>query len=325
MQVEVHQIDGTQKKVEVTFPAAVTDRAFKQRFQRLQKTAKIPGFRKGKIPQRVIAQRFGMEVREEVMREFLDSAWRQILSDESLNVVGRPELDGLPPHPGSDYQFTINIEVAPEIKIGALSDFKIERERWEVPEARLESELDKVRKSSGPWVKVEETRAATEGDRVTFSLQGLIDGEARPEFQVNDEQAVLGSKNLLPELEAAFVGAEPGASLEATVQFPENSQNSAVAGREVVFQGSISQLERRSPLDDEALLKEMGLSDLDALRDRLRERLLQQPEQEAFKKAKDQLIEQIQTRYDFALPPRLLAEQAHRILNQDQDLSMERK
>ena len=316
MQLEIQSIDEVQRRVDVSIPADTVDQAFRVRFSRIRQTARISGFRKGKIPQKVINQRYGASVQQEVMEELLQSVWMQLLSDGELSPLGRPELEGGPPAQGQDYQVSFHLEVEPPIELGDLKRFQVEQTRWEIDQAFLDEELEQLHFKLGPWRIAEEGTESAAGDQIKFSLRAFIDGEERQDLSTESESAVLGGQGLLPELEESFTGIAVGTEVEATVQFPEGAPPS-VAGQEVSFKGTLLGLERRDRLSDEALVQQLEVADMDAVRAQLSERLLESSQREATQSARTQLIEQIQALDEFPLPPRLLDEQTQRILNSD--------
>ena len=316
MQLEIQSIDEVQRRVDVSIPADTVDQAFRVRFSRIRQTARISGFRKGKIPQKVIWQRYGASVQQEVMEELLQSVWMQLLSDGELSPLGRPELEGGPPAQGQDYQVSFHLEVEPPIELGDLKRFQVEQTRWEIDQAFLDEELEQLHFKLGPWRMAEEGTVSAAGDQIKFALRAFIDGEEREDLSTESESAVLGGQGLLSELEECFTGITVGAEVETTVQFPEEAQPS-IAGQEVSFKGTLLGLERRDRLSDEDLAKQLEVADIDAVRVQLSERLLESSQREATQSARTQLVEQIQQLDEFPLPPRLLDEQIQRILNSD--------
>src|SRR5579863_4703905 len=174
MQVSLETTRGLERRMKVQVPAERVEREVEEQLKSLTKKAKADGFRPGKVPLKALRERFGEQVRSDVVRDLLQSSFNGALAQEKLNPAGGPRIDSIDAIPGKDLQFTAVFEVYPEIKLKGLEDIKVERPVAEVSGEDIDAMVDNLRHQRAGWEAVE--RAAKDGDRVLIDFEGSVDG-----------------------------------------------------------------------------------------------------------------------------------------------------
>lgn len=233
MQVSVETTSGLERQVTVTVPAERIDQDVNKRVQQTARTARIDGFRPGKVPVQVIKKRYGKGIREEVIGQVIQETFYEAAQQEELNPAGMPNIDFKNDKEGEEFQYVATFEVYPTIELADFSGVEIEKQTAEVKDADLDTMVDTLRKQQASFAAVE--RAAAEGDQVTIDFEGFIDGEAFDGGKGEGMELVLGSNTFIPGFEDGLVGAAAGDEKELNVTFPEDYQAENLKGKDAVF------------------------------------------------------------------------------------------
>ncbi len=236
----------------VRVPAADIEREIAARLVKVGKTAKLKGFRPGKVPQKVVRQYYGGQVRDEVLSDVIRATYSRAITDQNLNPAGGPQIEPLGSAEGSEhFAYRATFEVYPEIALEPLEKLEIERPTVEIEEADLDAMIEKLRGQRATWQSVE--RAAAEGDRVVVDFAGTIDGEPFEGGKGSDINIVVGAGQVLKDFDAALRGTKAGEQTKADVTFPAEYPAAALAGKKAVFDISVKGVEeqRLPELDDE--------------------------------------------------------------------------
>jgi trigger factor len=260
-EVSLETSAGLERRMTVRVPTSEIERAIAARLAQVGKTAKLKGFRPGKVPQKVVRQYYGGQVRDEVMTEFIRATYSRAIADKKLNPAGGPRIEPLAGgDAGSEQHFTYRatFEVYPEFTLQPLDTLTIDVPSVEVAEPDLDAMVEKLRSQRATWNAVE--RKAAEGDRATVDFAGTIDGES---FEGGDGKGigiVLGSGQVLKEFDRALVGVRAGEGTTATVVFPDNYPATPLRGRTAVFAIDVKKVEERKlPELDDAFAESFGL------------------------------------------------------------------
>ena len=234
MQVSVETTGALERSVTVDVPEERISSAVEERLKSMTRTSRIQGFRPGKAPLRVIKQRFGAQVRKEVVEKLVTSSFYEAVTAEDLKPVGRPLIDPLREEVGEGLSYTATFEVMPEIKLNPVEDLEIEQPTCPISDTDVGRMIEKLRRQRRDF-RVEE-RAAREGDRVNVNCRGLVDGKALDNLRMEDMDIEIGEGVLIPGLEEGLIGASAGQSLNLDLTFPENYNNEDLSGKPVVFE-----------------------------------------------------------------------------------------
>jgi trigger factor len=260
-EVSLETSAGLERRLTVRVPSAEIERAIAARLAQVGKTAKLKGFRPGKVPTKVVRQYYGGQVRDEVMTDVIRTTYSRAIAEQKLNPAGGPRIEPLPPADagGEHFTYRATFEVYPEITLKELGELAIDVPSVEVEEPDLDAMIEKLRSQRATWVPVE--RGAAEGDRVTVDFVGTIDGESFEGGQGNGIGIVVGSGQVLRDFDAALRGLEAGASATATVLFPQDYPTKSLAGKTALFAIDGKKVEERQlPELDDAFAESFGLA-----------------------------------------------------------------
>jgi trigger factor len=263
MAVNVEQLGALERRVSMSVPVQEVDRQVDDRLKKLARNVKMPGFRPGKVPMKMVAQQYGPQVRSEVIGDAVQKAFSDAVKEANLKVAGNPRIekkDGAAD--AALFEFSATFEVYPEVKVGDVSGQVIERPQLAVDDAAVERTLEILRKQRVTYAPV--ARASQDGDRLTVDFEGKIGGEPFPGGKAAGHAFVLGEKRMLPEFEANALGLKAGESKDFEVKFPDDYHSKDVAGKTATFSIAVKQVEEpKLPALDAEFAKQMGVPDGD--------------------------------------------------------------
>jgi trigger factor len=291
------------------------------RLQKLTRTAKVNGFRPGKIPIRVVEQKFGDQVRSEVLSELLQSSFQEALQQESLRPVSTPNFEI---HETQDlekgFTYTAVFNVPPEIKTLQTDGLPVEKPSASVTENDIDVMLERLRQQRQTWLEV--STPAALNDRVIIDFVGLIDGQPFDGSEVKHLPLVLGQNDMLPGLENALVGVCVGEDREMELTFPTSHKNANLAGQTVHFKVHVESVATAQlPQLDSDFAKSLGVEDgsLSSLRRDARENMQRELEYAIKVRIKQQLLEGLlEANSQVFAPDNLVTEEAERLLKNRQ-------
>lgn len=307
MQVSVESTSALERRMKVQVPAEKIDQEVESRLKRVGKTAKLNGFRKGKIPYSVIKKRFGAQVHQEVLGEMIQSTYSDALREQSLIPAGQPSIEPASMDAGKDLEYTAVFEVYPEVKINTLDGLKIERKSAEVKDSDLDKMIETLRSQRASWEAVE--RAADEGDRVTIDFVGSIDGEEFEGGKADDYQAVIGSGQLLPDLEQGLKGLKSNDEKTIAVNFPDDYHADTLAGKTAKFAVTAKAVEQKKlPEIDEEFIQGFGIEkgDLEAFRSSVKDNMNREMDDRLGTGLRQQVLDALWDANTFELPNALV-------------------
>lgn len=266
MQAELETLGQLERRLSIAVPMAEIDSEVTTRLKKLSRTVKMAGFRPGKVPFKVIAQQYGPQVRQEVLGDTLEKSFGEALRQRNLRVAGYPRFEAKPPIDGSaDFQYSATFEVYPEVKVGDVSAAKIARPQLVVGDAEVDRTLEIMRKQRTVFEPVE--RGAENGDRVTISYRGTIDGAAFEGSSAENQPVVLGAGRLLPDFEKSLAGICKGESRTFELRFPDDYHGRDVAGKTARFEVTAGEVAApRLPELDAEFAKQLGVADGDLVK-----------------------------------------------------------
>jgi trigger factor len=253
----VETLGTLERRVSMALEANDIERQVDERLKKLAKNVRMPGFRPGKVPLKLIAQTYGPQVRSEVMGDAVQKAFNAAVQDAKLKVAGYPRIEKK-----NELEFSATFEVYPEIKVGDLSGASVERPTVEVDDAAVDKTIDILRKQRTRYEPVE--RASRDGDRLTVDFTGTIDGQEFPGGKGENFAFLLGEGRMLPEFDAAARGMAPGEEKTFELSFPADYHGKEVAGKKASFAMKVKKIEEpRLPELDAEFAKTLGVADGD--------------------------------------------------------------
>lgn len=262
MQVSVENTGNLGRAMSVSIPAEEVEEQIQARLKNLAKNARLPGFRPGKAPLKIIDAHYGEQVLQEVAGSLIESSLREAFAQENLVPAGTPQVEPKTLERGKDIEFTASFDVYPEIKKLDLKGVEIERPVCEITDEDIDRTVETMRSQKVTYEPVE--RGAGEGDRVTVDFKGTIDGEPFAGGEAEDYQLVLGQGQFLEEFENGVLGAAGGEQRTVNVAFPDDYHGEGVAGKTVEFDIHVKEVaEPQLPEVNEEFIKSFGIEDGD--------------------------------------------------------------
>jgi len=240
MEVTVESTGTLERRMRVELPIAPIEQQIDTRLKSVGRTAKIKGFRPGKVPAKVVRQRYGKQVREEVLDEVLQKSYSQAVNQEQLKPAGGPKIE-TEDEDGKTFAFTATFEVMPEVVLKDLEKIKIETPEVSIGDEDVDDMLMNLRKQKATWEAVD--RKSADGDRVTIDFVGKLKGEVFPGGEGKDYPVVLGSGQMLPDFEKGLVGVKADDETTFKVKFPKEYHAEDLAGKTVEFTINVHRVE----------------------------------------------------------------------------------
>ena len=276
MAVTVENLDKLERRITLTLSADVLRSEVESRLKRLARTVKADGFRPGKVPMSVVAQRYGYSVQYEVMNDKVGEAFSKAATEAELRVAGAPRITEKEGAPAGELAFDATFEVYPEVRLGDLSAAEIERVGTEVTEAAIDKTLDILRKQRRTFAQRPAAEGAADGDRVTIDFEGKIDGTPFEGGKADGFQFILGEGQMLEAFEKAVRGMKAGESKTFPLAFPEDYHGKDVAGKEADFLVTLKKIEAQHlPEVNDAFSKSLGIAsaNVEGLREDIKKNL----------------------------------------------------
>jgi trigger factor len=276
MAVTVETLEKLERKITLTLPTSVIQNEVNTRLKRLARQVKVDGFRPGKVPMNIVAQRYGYSVHYEVMNDKVGEAFNVAAIEAKLRVAGQPRISEKEQTSETEMAFDAIFEVYPEVVIQDLSQVEVETLQAQVTEEAIDKTVEILRKQKRTFAQRAMDAAAAKDDRVTVDFIGKIDGEPFDGGRAEDFQFVVGEGQMLKEFEEAVVGMKVGESKTFPLNFPEDYQGREVAGKTADFMVTLKKLEATHlPEVTNDLAKSLGVADatVEALRADIRKNL----------------------------------------------------
>jgi len=318
MQVTEESANGLERKIKVQIPAEKIDSAVSERLQSLAKTARINGFRPGKVPIQVVRKRYGGQVRQEVLGDIINDSYREALTQESYRPAGTPSIEPVFAEDQSeDFEFRATFEVFPEIELVDLQGASVEKTVSSVEDADLNEMIETLRKQRVNWTEVE--RPAEDGDQVTIDFIGSIDGEEFQGGTANDAPLVLGSNQMIPGFEDQLTGSVKGDAKTIVVNFPDDYRATELAGKEAEFKITVHAVKMSElPEVNEEFAKEFGVEEggVEALRADIQKNMERELGQALENLNKQAVMELLLDKNEFDIPTSMVNEEIGRLRQQ---------
>ena len=306
--------NALERRVDITVAKEVVEQEVQARLKKLSRTVKMPGFRPGKVPMKMVEQNYGGQARSEAIGAALEKAFAEKVQEEKYRVAGQPSIEPKADAAEGELSFTAVFEVYPEITLGEVSDKEITRPALTVSDAEIDKTIDVLRKQRVEYSAVE--RAAANDDRVVIDFTGRKDGEVFEGGQASDFPFVIGAGSMLKDFEDAVLGlkAEEGKTFEMT--FPEDYHAENLAGQKVEFEISVKSVsEAKLPEIDGEFAKSLGVADGDVtkMRDEVKANLEREVSRRIKARIKEQAMDALLAANPIDVPKALIAREAEQL------------
>jgi trigger factor len=309
----VETLSALERRIEIAVPAAEINKEVTARLTRLARTVRMPGFRPGKVPMKMVASSYGAQVQAEVLNDKVGEAFSTALKGSNLRVAGTPQLTPKE-SAGEQLAFSATFEVYPEIRIGELSSAEVKRAVCPVGDDEVDKTIDIMRRQRAKFEAVE--RAAADGDRLTIDFVGRIDGTPFEGGSGNDFTFTLGQGRMLPDFESALRGAASGSTKTFQVQFPADYRATDLAGKNAQFEVTVKAVEQPllPPVDAE-FARSLGIADGDLakMRAEVKANLEREVSTRLRARTKDSVMAALLGAAQFDVPKSLVQEEQQRL------------
>jgi len=323
MQVTETLSEGLKRAFKVVLPVDDLAKRLDDQLVDMKDKVRINGFRPGKVPVAHLKKVYGKQVMADVLQNALNEVNRKIVDDNGIRLAGEPKIDIDGGEQGvqnaieakGDLAFTVNLEVLPKFEVGTFDDIALERLVVQPTDEEVNDALNRMAEQNRPFTAKE--GAAAKGDKVTIDFVGKIDGEAFPGGAGTDTPLVLGSGQFIPGFEDQLEGVSTGDTRAVTVKFPDEYQAAHLAGKDAVFDVTVKGVEAPGELKiDDEYAKGLGLESLDKLKEAIRANIQREFDQISREKLKRGLLDALDKKFAFELPPSLVEQEFNGIWNQ---------
>lgn len=301
MQITETSTEGLKHEFMVTVGADDIKQRIEQRLNEIGQQVKLPGFRPGKVPLNVLRQRYGGSVMGEVLERAVNDGSNQAMREHKLRPALQPKVEIVSFNEGKDLEYKLAVEVLPEFAPMNFAELKLERLRPEVPDEEIDRALERIARQQRKDEPVD--RAADKGDIVVIDFTGSIDGVEFPGGSGKGHRLELGSNQFIPGFEDQLVGAKAGEQRTVKVAFPSDYGAADLAGKDASFAVEVKEVRAVMPQPiDDSLAEAVGLENLQALRDAVRQQIERDYGSIAHQRLKRQLLDRLAERHHFPVP-----------------------
>ena len=307
MQVSVETTKGLGRRLSITIKSEDIKKAIDKELINTAKKVRIDGFRKGKVPLKIVEQRYGASILQDALSDLMQKNFIEAIVQEKINPVGAPTYTPTEYKDGEDYTFTVEFEVYPEVKIKDLDKIEVEKPVAEVVDADVETMIETLRKQQGTWKEVDQS--AKEQSRVTLDFVGQVDGEEFEGGKANDFVLVLGQGRMIPGFEDAILEHKANDQFDINVTFPEDYHTENLKGKPAVFSATLKKVEELElPELTEDVIKRFGIADgtVESLRIEVRKNMSRELNATIRNKIKAQVIDGLVKNNEIDVPAALV-------------------
>lgn len=327
MQVSETLSEGLKREYKVVVEAADMEAKVTARLTDLAKEAQMPGFRPGKVPVTILRRTYGKQLLGEVLEQTVNEATTETLERHELTPAIQPKIEVVSFDEGADLEYTIQVEVMPEIEPMDFSTLSLERLVADISDEEVDERVNSLAQQFKEFTEAAEGQAAQEGDTVVIDFKGSVDGELFEGGAAEEHSLELGSNMFIPGFEEQLIGVKKGDEKTVKVSFPEEYQAEHLAGKEAEFAVTVREVKVPLPVAvDDALAEKLGLENLAALKDAVREQSQKDYAEVSRGRLKRLLLDALADNHDFEVPPSLVENEFEQIWHQmEEDLKRQDK
>ncbi len=315
MDVQIEQVSSIRKKLSFSIPAATVDAEIGKAYQKIAKTAKVKGFRAGKVPQHLLEQYYGPEMREQVVGRLINDSYFKALDAHDIAAVSNPQIvDSGNVEKGQSFTYAAEVEVKPEVEVKDYTGLKLEKEKFVADAGVVDKRLEEMQASRTELVE-SKRKTAKEGDFTTIDFEGFVDGVAFAGGKADNHQLELGSGTFIPGFEEQVVGMKIDQTKEIEVTFPTEYGSKELAGKPAVFKVLLKELkEKKLPKLDNSFAKEFGAKSLDDLKAQIEESYLASEKSRIDNDLRERMMNQLIEKNPCEVPEGMVAGQLEYML-----------
>ena len=293
MSLQVEKLEKNMAKLTIEAPADEFEKAVEKSYQKNKNRMSVPGFRKGKVPRKMLEKMYGTQIFfEDAINDLIPEVYsREVTAAEDLEIVSQPKIEVTQAEAGQSFIFTAEVALKPAVELGQYKGLAVEKDSVEVTDEDVAAELEKVRKENSRTISVED-RAVEDGDIATIDFEGFIDGEAFEGGKGTDYPLTIGSHSFIDTFEEQLVGKNLNEEVEVNVTFPEEYQAKELAGKPAMFKVTVKELKKvELPEADDEFAQDVSEFDtLEEYKNDIRTKLTEQKETEAKNALEDKAV-----------------------------------
>ena len=315
MSLQVENLEHNMVKVTIEVDAAKLDAAITKAYNKKKNQFNIPGFRKGKVPQKLIEKEYGVEIfYEDAANILIPDAYAEEMKDCDLEIVSRPEIDVVQLEKGKPFIFTAELAVKPEVTLGDYKGLDVPKTRVTVKKEEVEEELKRTQEQNAREITIED-RPVKDGDILTIDYSGSVDGEKFEGGTAQDQTLIIGSGAFIPGFEEQLIGKELNEETEINVTFPEEYHAADLAGKEAVFEVKIKAMKEKElpELDDEFASEVSEFETLDEYKADIKEKIRERKKEEAKTERENKLVDLAVENAQMDIPDAMVEEQVQQM------------
>ncbi|OLR60089.1 trigger factor [Anaerostipes sp. 494a] len=315
MSLQVENLEHNMVKVTIEVDAAKLDAAITKAFNKKKNQFNIPGFRKGKVPQKLIEKEYGVEIfYEDAANILIPDAYAEEMKDCDLDIVSRPEIDVVQLEKGKPFIFTAELAVKPEVTLGEYKGIEVAKTRVTVKKDEIDEELKKVQEQNAREITIED-RAVKDGDILTIDYSGSVDGVKFEGGTAEDQTLVIGSGAFIPGFENQLIGKELNEETAINVTFPEEYHAPDLAGKEAVFEVKIKAIKEKElpELDDEFASEVSEFETLEDYKADIKEKIREEKKAQAKTERENKIVDTAVENASMDIPEAMIEEQVQQM------------
>lgn len=313
--IKIEDISSVKKKLTITVPVDEVTKMTDEKFVEIGKEAKIEGFRKGKVPEKILRQKFAKEVRGEVVNALVQSTYEDALKSNDFFPVGQPEIDLKEFKEGEALSYTATLEIKPKVEVSGYKELNLKAESTDATEDDIKEALEHMQKTHAELKEVD--RAAKNGDTVILDFDGYIEGEPLEGGKSDNFTLELGSNAFIPGFEEALVGAKKGDEKELNLKFPDEYQAKEIAGKPVLFKVKIHEVkEKILPKLDDEFAKDVEADSLEDLKAKMTEEIKGGKKRGEMSRLRKESIDKLIEANEFEVPDSMVQGYLQQIIQQ---------
>jgi trigger factor len=323
MKTSLEKVGNLQRRLKINVPASAVTSAFDQTYKGIQKQANIKGFRQGKAPIATIKSIYGDKVKQDVVQDLIQKHYFKALQEHKLDPISYPEFEFDQVDEGKEFSFSANFDVKPEVALKKVEGLEVEKEIFEVPEAKIEEVLTNIRISRAEQVPVLEDRPAKNGDIAVVDFEGFVEGKPLENGAGTDHHLELGANQFIEGFEPGVVGMKVGDKKTLNLKFPSPYHAAELEGKSVDFNVTLKTLKKKElpEINDEFVAKMMGQAvgnekhTLESLKKTIRDDLEQSEKKRIETDFRNRMLRKLVQANPVDVPPSLLAEQKQTLIS----------
>ncbi len=317
MSLQVEKLEKNMAKLTIEVSAEELEKAIETAYQKNKNKISVPGFRKGKVPRKMIENMYGKEIfYEDAANELIPDAYEKALDECEEEIVSSPKIEVVTIEAGKPFVFTAEVALKPEVKLGKYKGVKVDKIDVEVTDAEVDAEIEREREANARTITVD-NRPVKDGDDTVIDFEGFVDGVAFEGGKGENYPLTIGSGAFIPGFEEKLIGAEIGKEVDVDVTFPEEYHAEELKGKAAVFKCTVKEIKEKElpALDDEFAAEVSEFDTLAEYKEDVKKKLAEKKEKDAKNEKEDAVIEAIIADSEMEIPEAMIETQQRQMMD----------